>query len=146
MTARRAAAQSPHTTTPETEAREQALAERVAVEARALIELEFQRVRERTSIAMSQTRALALIGAAAVACAVLSLGAVTTALLLAVGASVVPALVLAGIVLFSGSVIAGYSYLVLPDSPLEHARTLARTGFAELRRQLKPRTPSIQRG
>jgi len=62
MRARRPAAESPATTGSS----EHALAEQVAVEARALIDLELQRVNERTSAALSQTKSLALIGAAAV--------------------------------------------------------------------------------
>jgi hypothetical protein len=144
MTARRARAESAN----DAEARDRAACERVIVEARALLADELERLRERTSVALSQSQSTALAGAAAVACSVLALGAVTTALLLAIGASAVPALVVAALALFSGAFVSSYAYLVLPSSPLEHARALAKGGFGELRRLLKPHShsPSAQRG
>ena len=84
------------------------------------------------------------MGAAAVAFAVLALGAITTALVLALGASAVPALVVAALMLFTGAAGAGYTYLVLPHSPGEYARALLRTRLLELRRGMKSHTPSPQ--
>ncbi|MFZ5892499.1 MAG: phage holin family protein [Myxococcota bacterium] len=128
------------------ERRNQLLAEEAIAEARALIEYELKLARDQTNEALRQARYAALLGAAAVAFAVLALGAITTALVLALGASAVPALVVAALMLFTGAAGAGYTYLVLPHSPLAYARALVKTGLSELRRQLKPHTASPQRG
>jgi hypothetical protein len=138
--ARRKAAESSRDTDPS----DAPLAD--AADARALVEAELQGVRERVGVALAQAQYGALVGAAAVAFSVLALGAVTTALLLAIGVSPVPALVLAALVLFTGAAVAGYAYLVLPSSRVESPRKLAKVGFGELRRLLKSHLPSMQRG
>jgi hypothetical protein len=128
------------------ERNDQLLAEEALVEARALIQYELRLAREQTEEAMRHARYAALVGAAAIAFAVLALGAITVALILALGASAVPALVVAALMLFTGAAGAGYTYLVLPHSPLEYGRALLKTRWAELRRGMKQQTPSAQGG
>lgn len=130
----------------EEERNDELLAEEALVEARALIQYELRLAREQTEAAVKQAHYAALVGAAAVAFAVLALGAITTALILALGASAVPALVVAALMLFTGAAGAGYTYLVLPHSPVEYGRALLKTRWAELRRGLKPHTTSAQNG
>lgn len=120
------------------------LAEEALVEARTLLRYELDLAREQTEQALKKAHYAALVGAAAVALAVLALGAITVALILALGASAVPALVVAALMLVTGAVGAGYTYFILPHSPVEYARALLKTRVAELRRGVRSHKASPQ--
>lgn len=128
----------------EEERSNQLLAEEALVEARTLVQYELDLARRQTEEALRKAHYAALVGAAAVALAVLALGAITIALILALGASAVPALVVAALMLVTGAVGAGYTYFILPHSPLEYARALLKTRFAELRRDVSSHKASPQ--
>ncbi|MGC4095246.1 MAG: phage holin family protein [Polyangiaceae bacterium] len=126
----------------EEQQRDKLLAEEAIAEVRALVAFELEQAKQHSQLALKHAQYGALIGAAAVAFAALALGAVTIALLLALGASAVPALVVAALMLFTGAASAGYTYLVFPHSPLEYARALLKTRLSEL----KSPSPATQRG
>lgn len=121
------------------------LAEEASVEIRTLIRYELDLAREQTAEAVQKAHYAALIGASAVALSVLALSSITVALLLALGASAVPALVVAALMTVTGAVGAGYTYFVLPHSPLEYARALLKTRLGEVRREIDAHKASPQR-
>ena len=120
------------------------LAEEARIEVRTLIQYELDLARQQTEDALRKSHYAALLGAAAVALAVLALGSITIALILALGASAVPALVVAALMLVTGAVGAGYTYFVLPHSPLEYARALLKTRLSEVRRGMGSHKASPQ--
>ena len=102
-------------------------------EAKELIGLEVQLAKVEAMTELRRLRSAAIAGGIAFALISLALSALVTALILALGASAIYGLVVAGVLLLLGGLAAAYAYSAIPKVPLDQTRERLKDDIQRLR-------------
>jgi uncharacterized membrane protein YqjE len=109
------------------------LVTQVLADARELITLEVRLATEEARSELLQAKTAAIAGAAAFSLALLGLGTLLVALILALGGLALHALIVGGVLLVAAGGTAAYAYGCIPKKPLEKTRGRLKEDVARLK-------------
>lgn len=113
------------------------LMRQVLDEAKTLVRLETRLARDELSADLVQLKHAAILGAAAAVLALLSLGTIVMAVVLAFGGAALVALLVALVLLLGAAVAAGLAYQRVPRPPLARTRERLASDVKQLERHIQ---------
>jgi uncharacterized membrane protein YqjE len=109
------------------------LAKQALAEAKELIDLEIQLAKVEARAELKRVRNAAIAAGVAFTLLLLGLGALVTALILALGVGAIYALAVAGALLLAGGIASAYAYSTVPKDPLDQTRERLKDDIKRLR-------------
>jgi uncharacterized membrane protein YqjE len=113
------------------------LMRQVLEETKELVQLETRLAREELRGDLVQLQSAAILGGAALLCAVLTLATLLVAVILALGASGAVALIVAAVLLLAASVLAALAYQRVPKPPLARTRERLKSDVSQLKEHIQ---------